>query len=97
MIWLEMARDPVHGGYSWSFGCSLWSPAYKKGNAGRWAYWDNLLRVKADHQIIHLRGIGDKAAFTGFSTADTDGFQTDLRPPAPRQWAYGHKISSCST
>lgn len=26
MIWLEMSRDPVHGGGAWEFTRSLWSP-----------------------------------------------------------------------
>src|SRR5215208_3074293 len=29
MLWLEMSRDEAHGGGSWAFGQSLWSPSRK--------------------------------------------------------------------
>jgi hypothetical protein len=80
MLWLEMSRDEFHGGGSWAFGQSLWSPS-RKTNGARWAFWETLLRVGADDPVLHLRGKGDDAAFVGFSTAATDGFETSDRPP----------------
>jgi len=59
MLWLEMSRDPTHGGGAWGFGRSLWSPAYKRGTAEQWAFWDTLLKVRSGDQIVHLRGKGE--------------------------------------
>ena len=80
MFWLEMSRDEVHGGGSWAFGQSLWSPARKKNNTS-WAFWDTLLRVETHDPILHLRGKDKSAAFVGISTAAADGFETADSPP----------------
>jgi putative restriction endonuclease len=44
--------------------------------------------VEAGDPVLHLRGIGAKAAFVGFSIADSNGFETSDRPPDPEQWGY---------
>src|SRR5215213_5459026 len=80
MLWLEMSRDEAHGGGSWAFGQSLWSPS-RKTNGTKWAFWDTLLHVKTDDPVLHLRGKGDRATFVAFSTAAADGFETSDRPP----------------
>jgi putative restriction endonuclease len=85
MMWLEMARDKTHGGGSWSFSLSLWSPTRKQGGA-RWPFWESVRQVKSGDVILHLRGIGDRAAFVGYSTADTDGYEISEGPPVRGQW-----------
>jgi putative restriction endonuclease len=87
MLWLEMSRDDVHGGGSWAFGQSLWSPSRKTHNT-KWVFWETLLRVDTDDPVLHLRGKGDSAAFVAFSTAAADGFETSDRPPSPGEWGY---------
>src|SRR5919112_630978 len=62
MLWLEMSRDEAHGGGSWAFGQSLWSPS-RKTNGTKWAFWNTLLRVEAGDPVLHLRGKGDRATF----------------------------------
>lgn len=89
MIWIEMSREELHGGGEWGFAACVWSPAYKNEPQKRsWAFWNNIRNVKVGDTIIHLRGIGDKAAFVGFSTAITDGHKTTERPPFPGDWGY---------
>lgn len=96
MLWLEMSRDVTHGGGSWDFTSSLWSPAYKRNADGTrgstWAFWETLLFVRAGDQVLHLRGEGSNAFFVGFSTAQTNGFVTDERPPNPGQWGYANEF-----
>ncbi len=91
-MWLEMSRDNDHGGGSWGFTQCLWSPTYKQATTGKqgskWPFWENLLHVKAGDQILHLRGEGRTASFTGLSVAATDGYVTTERPPSPGPWAY---------
>lgn len=87
MLWLEMSRDETHGGGSWGFGQSLWSPSRKTDDT-RWAFWEILLDVEAGDPVLHLRGKGNNAAFLGFSTAAADGFETEDRPPTPGEWEY---------
>lgn len=92
-MWLEMSRDEDHGGAGWGFAQSLWSPARKQAadgreSAGRWPFWEALLRVRSGDQILHLRGASDTAAFVGRSTAATDGFVTSERPPISGPWSY---------
>ena len=91
MFWLEMSRDEVHGGGSWAFGQSLWSPARKKNNTS-WAFWDTLLRVETHDPVLHLRGKDKSAAFVGISTAAADGFETADRPPDPGEWGYAQSF-----
>ena len=96
MLWLEMTRDPEHGGGSWGFALSLWSPAYKETSVSnsiqKWAYWETLLRVKAGDLVVHLKGKRPTTAFVGFSTTETDGFETHERPPNPKQWSYADRF-----
>ena len=91
MLWLEMSRDEVHGGGSWAFGQSLWSPS-RKTNGTRWAFWETLLRVETGDPVLHLRGKGDSAAFVAFSTAADDGFEASERPPSPGGWGYARSF-----
>src|SRR5262249_48611506 len=90
--WLEMSRDESHGGGDWGFTKCLWSPTRKhsetESKGSKWPYWENVLRVEAGDPVLHLRGIGDQAAFVGYSTASIDGFETSDRPPQPGQWSY---------
>src|SRR5215218_6577350 len=87
MLWLEMSRDEAHGGGSWAFGQSLWSPS-RKTNDTKWAFWDTLLHVEAGDPVLHLRGKGDRATFVAFSTAAADGFETSDRPHNPGAWSF---------
>jgi putative restriction endonuclease len=91
MLWLEMSRDEAHGGGSWAFGQSLWSPS-RKTNGTKWAFWDTLLQVETDDPVLHLRGKGDRASFVAFSTAAADGFETSDRPPSPGAWSYARSF-----
>jgi putative restriction endonuclease len=89
MLWLEMSRVESHGGGTWGFTKSLWSPSHEdRTRKTKWAFWETLLDVKAGNIVLHLRGIGQTAAFTGFSTAETDGYETTERPPFPSIWNY---------
>ena len=80
-----MSRDETHGGGEWSFGQALWSPS-RKTNGNKWAFWETVLGVQAGDPVLHLRGKGNEAAFVGFSTASTDGYETTERPPDPAEW-----------
>ncbi len=91
MLWLEMSRDEAHGGGSWAFGQSLWSPS-RKTNRTKWAIWETLLHVETDDPVLHLRGRGDRATFVAFSTAAADGFETSDRPPSPGAWSYARSF-----
>lgn len=93
MIWIEMFREELHGGGEWGFAACVWSPAYKNEPQKRsWAFWNNILNVKVGDTIIHLRGIGYKAAFVGFSTAITDGHNTTVRSPFPGRFGVFQKL-----
>src|ERR1700676_504476 len=87
MIFLEMSRDEAHGGGSWAFPLCIWVPPKKNGD-GTWPFWSKIRDVKADDTILHLRGVPPLAAFVGYSTASTDGFETAVRPPEPGGWDY---------
>lgn len=86
-----MSRDEAHGGGSWGFGQSLWSPSRKTNNT-RWAFWETLLSVEGGDPVLHLRGEGNNATFVGFSTAAADGFETTDRPPDPGAWSHAHSF-----
>ncbi len=96
MLWLEMSRHLTHGGGSWGFGQSLWSPAFKQSGGmevkQKWRFWENLLRVRAGDSVLHLRGTAKRAAFVGFSVAQTDGIVTEDRPPSAGQYAYASRF-----
>jgi|ERR1700683_4428968 len=55
-MWLEMSRDPTHGGAGWEFGTCVWSPSRKQ-QGGRWPFWELLLKVRLGDTIFHLRGV----------------------------------------
>lgn len=97
MLWLEMSRDQAHGGASWGFTHSLWSPTRKLKKdgslGGRWPCWDNLLKVRTGDLVLHLRDNQDGlGAFVGYSTAETDGFETFEHPPNPGSWGYSESF-----
>lgn len=86
-MWLEMSRDLLHGGVGWEFGECLWSPTHKNPR-GTWPYWETLRQIKEGDLVFHLRGKGKRAAFVGFSSADSAGYIANHRPPDPAQWSY---------
>ena len=86
-MWLEMSRDPAHGGHGWGFTECLWSPTHKDPK-GSWPFWDALPAVKEGDTVFHLRGKEEHAAFVGYSSADAEGYITNDRPPDPGQWAF---------
>lgn len=88
-VWLEMSRDAEHGGGTWGFTESLWSPS-KKSDGSRWPYWESVSQVEEGDPVLHLRGMGSDAAFVGYSVAASNAYATTSRPPSPGQWAdYG--------
>lgn len=87
MAWIEMSRDPVHGGGSWSFGQCLWSPTRTQ-DGRQWAYWSALQAVQPGDLIIHLRGRQPNAHFVAISIAETPVEITGERPPDPGAWAW---------
>lgn len=91
MIYLEMTRDPMHGGGGWAFPNCVWSPARKK-DGSRWAFWNKIRQVKDGDIVIHLRGKPPKAAFVGYSIASGDGFETRTRPPNPGEWGFADRF-----
>jgi HNH endonuclease len=73
-MYLEMSRDDLHGGGSWRFPLCIWAPTERQGG-GNWPFWSKVREIKAGDTILHLRGISPKAAFVGYSTASSDGFE----------------------
>ena len=91
MIYLEMARDEVHGGGTWAFPNCVWAPTQKRGG-GSWPFWSKVLQIKEGDMIFHLRGVNPHAYFVGYSIASCDGFETSTRPPNPMEWDYSEKF-----
>ena len=87
MIWLEMSHDHDHGGFGWEFTKCLWSPSHKN-PSGSWPFWNSLLKTKENDIVIHLRGTSHKRFFVSYSIADVDGYETDNRPPKPKDWNF---------
>jgi putative restriction endonuclease len=87
MLWLEMARDEVHGGGEWGFARCLWSPTRTRAGS-RSGYWEMMRRVSEGDSILHLRGVGSGAAFVGISYAATAAAETKSRPPVVGEWSY---------
>ena len=91
MIYLEMSKDPTHGGENWEFPICIWAPT--KNVAGKpWTFWNKIHLVRKDDLIIHLRGNRPKAEFVGYSVASGSGFETDDRPPNLGQWGYSDRF-----
>lgn len=96
MMWIEMSKDKTHGGSGWEFTKCLWAPAYKLvGKTNKhvnWAYWNCIKDVRAGDIVLHLRG--DKnPKFVGQSIAETDGFETIIKPPdAGPNWDYAERF-----
>ena len=86
MIWLEMSREEKHGGGEWSFAKCIWSPSHKNKANSKWLFWENILNVRKNDIVIHLRGKGEESAFIGFSSAISDGYETKRRPPQAGIW-----------
>lgn len=87
-MFLEMSRDENHGGQGWSFSTCAWSPTKKQGRGGSWPFWSKIQDVRIGDNILHLRGVIPHAAFVGYSTAITDGYETTARPPLAGEWDY---------
>ena len=92
MIWLEMSREEKHGGGEWSFQKCIWAPSHKKGTNNKWLFWENILNVRKNDIVIHLRGKGEEAAFIGFSNVISDGYETKDRPPHAGVWEYAESF-----
>jgi len=86
-MWLEMWIDEGHGGPGWAFPECLWSPSHKN-PSGKSPYWEQLLRVAEGDVVFHLHGKGRTAALVGFSTADSNGYETRRRPEHPGRYEY---------
>jgi len=91
MIYLEMSRDPAHGGGSWSFPNCVWAPTEKDGG-GSWPFWSKVGGMREGDLVLHLRGVTPHADFVGFSTVAGNGFETEKRPPDPGDWAFAKKF-----
>jgi hypothetical protein len=91
MIYLEMSRDNDHGGVGWGFAECLWAPSRKE-NGGQWPFWGKVADVKAGDVVIHLKGKPPSAAFVGISTVAADGYETQFRPPLPKNWNFAHSF-----
>ena len=91
MPWIEMSRDPIHGGGDWSFLKCIWSPVSKADGSSQ-GWWKNFERVRAGDRVIHLRGAGAEARFVGMSVCSTDGEITSERPPDPGEWGYANRF-----
>lgn len=90
MAWLEMSRDPEHGGTGWEFGVCLWSPTERAGG-GAWGYWDLMARVREGDAVLHLRG-KNNPQFVGHSIADADCQITSERPPSLGTWGHAERF-----
>lgn len=90
-MFVEMSRDELHGGPGWENRKCVWSPAAKE-NGSRWTYWSKILDVQEGDTIVHLRGIGRRAAFDGYSTASSNGYETTDRPPYAGKWGYSQRF-----
>jgi putative restriction endonuclease len=86
-MWLEMSQNSVHGGLGWAFTECLLSPTHQN-PSGSWSFWEILKRVRKGDIVFHLRGKSPRTDFVGYSIADSNGYQTQDRPPMPGQWAY---------
>lgn len=91
MIYIEMTRDPVHGGGGWAFPRCLWAPVEKR-NGHSWPYWHKVFQVRDGDLVFHLQGVRPNASFVGYSVASGDGFVTHDRPPEPAQWDYAQRF-----
>lgn len=91
MIYLEMTRDPVHGGGPWSFPHCVWAPTKTRGDRS-WRFWEKILQVEEGDLIIHLRGTPPNARFVGHSIATSAGYISDVPPPLPGQWSHAKQF-----
>lgn len=91
MPWIEMSRDPVHGGGDWGFLKCLWSPTSKADGSSQ-GWWKNFEHVRAGDPVVHLRGVGDEAKFIGMSICSADPEVTSRRPPDPGEWGYAMRF-----
>ena len=97
MNYIEISRNPEHGGPGWELGTCLWSPTRKQPSpmqsvGSKWAYWELLHRLNVGDQIIHLVGKGSNANFIGSSTVSQKCIVTDRRPPVPGEWNFAEQF-----
>src|SRR5688500_2419057 len=90
-MFIEMSRDPDHGGKGWEFTTCVWAPS-KKEDGGRWPHWTKVGTVRSGDLILHLRGKPPHAAFVGFSVAENDVYQTKERPPIVGSWDFAKEF-----
>ena len=91
MAYLEMSRDPEHGGGDWEFKRCVWTPE-KTRNGRSWVFWRKIGEIRPQDVIFHLRGASGDAAFVGYSLASSSGFVTDDRPPNPGKWGFSDRF-----
>ncbi len=82
-----MSRDEDHGGGTWGFANCVWSPTRKE-NGSKWPFWSKVVEIRQGDVVIHLKGAQPNARFVGYSIAESDGFETNKRPPKPGQWDF---------
>jgi len=92
MLWLELTKNPLHGGAGWEFGRCLWSPGTKE-NGANWPFWSGLLQVKKKDPVVHLRYDKKDWNFVGTSAASSDGFTTTDRPPQPDESGFATRFN----
>jgi hypothetical protein len=93
-MWLEMSRDPNHGGPGWGFAECLWSPSHKN-PSGSWPFWSLLKQVRKGDIVVHLRGKTHQAAFRGYSLADADGSRRNNGHPSLENGALRRPSIGC--
>lgn len=91
MAFLEMARNPAHGGRGWAFTDCVWSPTRKR-DGREWPFWKKILDIEEGDIVLHLRGVPPNAAFVGYSVASGDGYKSDQRPPDPGEWNFAESF-----
>jgi hypothetical protein len=90
-MYIEMSRDPSHGGGTWGFTNCVWSPTRKR-DGHTWAYWEKINSAKEGDIVFHLRGKQPDASFIGFSYVSGNGFITNKRPPQPGEWNFSQQF-----
>lgn len=91
-MYLEMARDEVHGGGGWAFSQCVWAPTITRGGNRKWPFWTKILDINRDDLVMHIRGNKREAAFVGYSQAAGFGYETTERPPDPGRWGYAQSF-----
>lgn len=91
MAYLEMSRDPEHGGGDWGFKSCVWTPERKR-DGKSWVFWRKIGEIRPQDVVFHLRGASGDAEFVGYSLASSSGFLTHDRPPRPGKWGFSDRF-----